>query len=76
MFLQKKAVVEETRDKINYKTCKKNNKMTKVIALLLVIILSVNGLHTPIKRKRFAEWLLKTGSNYKLSTRGSLSIQG
>lgn len=31
--------------------------MAKVIAFLSVIILSVNGLNTPIKRKRLAEWL-------------------
>ena len=57
----------------NYKTYKKINKMTVLITSQDVIILNVNGLNSPIKRHRMAEWLKtnKKRSSYMLSIRHS-----
>ena len=54
---------------------KANNKMAIVKSFPIIINLNVNGLNSPIKIHRLAEWILKkTGFNYTLSIRDSLWI--
>lgn len=55
--LKRKAARDEGRKKQeNYKTIRKNN-MTLVSFYLLVITLKVNGLNSPNKIHRVAEWM-------------------
>lgn len=50
--------------------------MATVSPSLSVITLSVSGLNSTIRRYRLAEWILKTGSNYMLSTKDSFLFEG
>ena len=54
---QRKAARDEGRKKQgNYKTVRKNN-MTSVSSYLSIITLKVNGLNSPNKIHRVAEWM-------------------
>ena len=53
--------MQDMRDREAIGIQKANSKMTEVSLSLSVITLNINGLNTPIRRQRLAEWIKTHG---------------